>query len=552
MANWSGFVLTDVGAKLQAKINAGLTTLKFTKLGIGSGSGSGSINALTAMVNKVQDINIGSVKVNNNIVTINSTLTNKGLGSAYQMRELGLFATDPDVGEILFAYMTDNTPDTMPADGSATVVSQDITLNITFSNTGKVSATIDTGAFVTHEDLNTHNTSSSAHADIRTKITSDINAHNSSGTSHADIRRMFNNYLPLTGGTVSGRTHIDAMLSVGQSSAVASNIRVDSAAGNAYMALLNYNNTNSLLIDGYFNNPETATIDVTNRSTNGTVRYRSTLIDGKGNAKFANEVYANEKLLSTKEYVDSKCTNDMNAHNTSSSAHSDIRRMFESYLPLTGGTLTGSLSIDGGNNIVHYIGQGGGTTGGNLNLGSATSTKSTALCCINRPMWWDNTSVRNLAVEEDISKHNTSSSAHADIRQMFNNYWSRAEADNRFLLSNHLSVTSGTVANGAGIPIPNGYVLNQCRFLVSFSDDNPSHYWYDINEGGINQMDQKICRVKPGTNIVECYWLAQGYDSWNKPDRNTRLVLSGENELIDGKRYYKMPAIANYICIAVK
>lgn len=187
MANWSGFVLTDVGAKLQAKINAGLTTLKFTKLGIGSGSGSGSVNALTAMVNKVQDINIGSVKANNNIVTINSTLTNKGLGSAYQMRELGLFAADPDVGEILFAYMTDNTPDTMPADGSATVVSQDITLNITFSNTGKVSATIDTGAFVTHEDLNIHNTSSSAHADIRAQITSDINAHNRSNSAHTPI-----------------------------------------------------------------------------------------------------------------------------------------------------------------------------------------------------------------------------------------------------------------------------------------------------------------------------------------------------------------------------
>ncbi|MCF0158936.1 MAG: hypothetical protein HUJ83_10560 [Veillonella sp.] len=153
-------------------------------------------------------------------------------------------------------------------------------------------------------DLNAHNSSSNAHSDIRTKITSDINAHNSSGTSHADIRRMFNSYLPLTGGTVSGRTHIDAMLSVGQSSAEASNIRVDGAAGNAYIALLNYNNAGNLLIDGYFNNPETAAIDVTNRDKNGTVRYRSTLIDGKGNAKFANEVYANEKLLATKEYVD--------------------------------------------------------------------------------------------------------------------------------------------------------------------------------------------------------------------------------------------------------
>ena len=61
--------------------------------------------------------------------------------------------------------------------------------------------------------------------DILDKAYGDLNS------EHADIRRMFNNYLPLTGGTVSGRTHIDAMLCVGNSRAVASNIRVDGAAG---------------------------------------------------------------------------------------------------------------------------------------------------------------------------------------------------------------------------------------------------------------------------------------------------------------------------------
>ena len=30
MANWNKITMTDVGAALQAKINAGLTTLKFT------------------------------------------------------------------------------------------------------------------------------------------------------------------------------------------------------------------------------------------------------------------------------------------------------------------------------------------------------------------------------------------------------------------------------------------------------------------------------------------------------------------------------------------
>ena len=210
MANWSGFTLTDVGADLQAKINAGLTTLIFTKVGVGSGSGS--VNALTAMVHKEQDIGIGNVEANGNIVTINFTLTNKGLGSAYQMRELGLYATDPDKGEVLFAYMTDSTPDTMPADGSATVVSQAVTLNIAFSNTGNVSATIDTGAFVTQEDLEAHeksitahsalmaghNTDATAHQPIldmingnQTALNSKIELHNTDATAHADIRQMF-------------------------------------------------------------------------------------------------------------------------------------------------------------------------------------------------------------------------------------------------------------------------------------------------------------------------------------------------------------------------
>lgn len=394
MANWSGFVLTDVGAKLQAKINAGLTTLKFTKLGIGSGSGSGSINALTAMVNKVQDINIGSVKANNNIVTINSTLTNKGLGSAYQMRELGLFATDPDVGEILFAYMTDNTPDTMPADGSATVVSQDITLNITFSNTGKVSATIDTGAFVTHEDLNTHNASSGA---------------------HADIRQMFKSYLPLAGGTITGRLHVNDLVSTGNDSMQFSNFIQTSLAGKAYLATGKGASESWCNLDAYFNDHNNGTISAIKRDSSGNIIARAYLLHNDNKTYFPNEVYSNQKLLATKEYVDTKGTNDLNAHNTSNSAHADIRRMFNNYLPLTGGTLTGALAIVDGNNGPHYIGPGGGTSGGNLNLGNATKTKSTALCCQNRPMWWDNTSVRNLAMEEDINTHNTSSSAHKPI-----------------------------------------------------------------------------------------------------------------------------------------
>ena len=155
-------------------------------------------------------------------------------------------------------------------------------------------------------------------------------------------------YLPLTGGRIRGRTYIDSMLSVGQSNGIASNIRVDGAAGNAYMALLNYNNVGNLLIDGYFNNPETAKIDVTNRNAQGDVRYRSTLMDGRGDAKFANDVYANGKLLATKEYVDSK------KWGSTSIADKAVTptKLDRAYLPLTGGNVTDNITVQ--NNQVLY------------------------------------------------------------------------------------------------------------------------------------------------------------------------------------------------------
>ena len=416
----------------------------FTKIAIGDGALTNqNIEALTALIRQKQEAPIHIVTDKGaGLADVSAVITNAGLSTGYYARELGVFAKVGDTGqEKLFAYTNAGANASYsPADGSLDEKLITVTFKIGTGATLKValnsqvyltlgnleehntssSAHADIRTKITN-DINTHNTSSSAHVDIRTKITNDINTHNSSSSAHSDIRRMFNSYLPLTGGRISGRTYIDSMLSVGQSSAIASNIRVDGAAGNAYIALLNYNNTGNLLIDGYFNNPETAVIDVTNRNAQGTIRDRSTLMDGNGNAKFANEVYANEKLLATKEYVDSKKW----GSTTIADGAVTPTKLDRAYLPLTGGTLTGSLSIDGGNNIVHYI----GTAGGNLNLGDATKTKSTALCCINRPIWWNNTLARNLALEEDLNTHNASSSAHADIRELFK--WKKLYSVNR-------------------------------------------------------------------------------------------------------------------------
>lgn len=184
MANWTGFSMTSRGAELQAKVNAGSTTLTFTKLALGSGEAEGSLENLTELVHKEMDITIKSISNEGNIVTLRSTITNKGISQAFYAREMGLYATDPDLGEILYAIQTDPKPDNIPAEGSATVVSEDFTAHLIMSNTGSVSAVLDTGAFATLEDLDAHNAAEDAHPYILQKITDDINTHDANESAH--------------------------------------------------------------------------------------------------------------------------------------------------------------------------------------------------------------------------------------------------------------------------------------------------------------------------------------------------------------------------------
>lgn len=84
MANWQGFTLTEKGLNLQAKINAGLATLNFTKISIGSGSSS----SLTDLAKREKDLTIASCTVDGSIVKLVSTLTNTGITKPFKEREL--------------------------------------------------------------------------------------------------------------------------------------------------------------------------------------------------------------------------------------------------------------------------------------------------------------------------------------------------------------------------------------------------------------------------------------------------------------------------------
>ncbi len=190
MAGWNNATMTDVGEALQAKVNAGLTKLTFTKIKVGSGVSTTNAQALTDVIASKWETTNFTVKRDGKIVTVDTFITNTGITEAFRMAEIGLFAQDPDKGEVLYAYLTDSEPDRMPAEGGSTVVSQELSLGMTFSNSGNVTLTVNMGALVTREQLEQHNSDPNAHGGLITKVQSELTRHNTDVSAHPPITAM--------------------------------------------------------------------------------------------------------------------------------------------------------------------------------------------------------------------------------------------------------------------------------------------------------------------------------------------------------------------------
>ena len=152
MSNWGKPVLTKQGLKLQAKVDAG-SRMQLTQCKIGSGTlGSGqNIEDLTALIAPVQTLPIASISYseNNSACVIAAVTDNSNVTSGYYLREFGVYARDPDDGEILYAVAQDSNPDYIPPKGTSAVISQEIGVALSFSNAANVTAYVNTSAIAT-------------------------------------------------------------------------------------------------------------------------------------------------------------------------------------------------------------------------------------------------------------------------------------------------------------------------------------------------------------------------------------------------------------------
>ena len=122
MLTWNPSKLTSAGKALLAKAQAGRATIEFTKTQTGSGSYSSgeSVENLTALKAPKQTFPIASKQISNDStlilkITISNKTETEELKNGYEIKEFGVFAKDPDKGEILYSISTANVSDYLPA-----------------------------------------------------------------------------------------------------------------------------------------------------------------------------------------------------------------------------------------------------------------------------------------------------------------------------------------------------------------------------------------------------------------------------------------------------
>jgi len=152
MAEYSKLITTEKGQALVAKVIAGTASdYDFTRIVASDDEYEiTDLESLTSLTEK-QSSTIAEKSIVNSVgVQVKAAFTNASLAEGYYMNTLGLYATDPDEGEILFAVCIETTGNCyMPPYTGVTVSGAIVTMTTVVSNSEDVDITVDPAAVAT-------------------------------------------------------------------------------------------------------------------------------------------------------------------------------------------------------------------------------------------------------------------------------------------------------------------------------------------------------------------------------------------------------------------
>lgn len=177
--SWNNAVLTTKGIALLAKLVSG-DELEITRAQSGSGTVAVSnLPSQTAVTNPQQTLNLRTVSYPaSGTAALPVYLSNSGLTTEYTVTQIGVFANDPDDGEILFFIAQDTDGMEVPSESMMQGYTAEWTFNFAFGNASSVNATIDAANTVSIAEANTiaNQAASAATSALNTTLTAQINA----------------------------------------------------------------------------------------------------------------------------------------------------------------------------------------------------------------------------------------------------------------------------------------------------------------------------------------------------------------------------------------
>lgn len=151
-------VITMKGLILDTKIRSGQAVPKFTKMKTGDGvyDGTEELSEVDALKSVRQEFGFSSIEiVDDKTVRLRSVSDNAGIADGYYISELGIFAEDPDEGEILYsiAIGVENKMDYQPSEIELPGATCTFDSYTSVSNIESAVIKVDLGAAASAEDL---------------------------------------------------------------------------------------------------------------------------------------------------------------------------------------------------------------------------------------------------------------------------------------------------------------------------------------------------------------------------------------------------------------
>lgn len=162
-------VITEQGLTLLAKLQLGVEAV-ITKVVAGGGYVDPiEMEKQTEITGPIGEMQLGHRElVDKKVVKLTARITNEGLEDTALITQVGVYARDPDEGEILYQLIQYNQPQTLPSEAAnrGAIAFFECEIDLVFANAEGAAIPVTPGWFLNRGDMDRHDADPDAHQGV--------------------------------------------------------------------------------------------------------------------------------------------------------------------------------------------------------------------------------------------------------------------------------------------------------------------------------------------------------------------------------------------------